>query len=127
MPIDRWEPNRIDQRVRDIIEAVEVIRSFTAGMSRDAFLDDEKTESAVTRKILIIAEAVDAIFELERKQNVPLGERLQERLPDIPWRNIRDMGILIRHRYGRESPDEIWDVLADGDLDALERALRSAF
>lgn len=125
MPTDRWEPNRIDGRIRDILEAIQAIRSFAAGMSRDTFVNDEKSESAVARKILVIAEAVDAIFELERKQGLALEETLQGRLPEIPWRSIRDMGILIRHGYGRESPNEIWDVLADGDLDALEDALRS--
>ncbi len=126
MPTEGWEPNRIGGRIRDMLDAIEAIRSFTADMTRDAFVNDEKTESAVARKILVIAEAVDAIFELERKQGVAHSEMLQARLPNIPWRNIRDMGILIRHGYGRESPDEIWDVLADGDLDALEDALRLA-
>lgn len=94
-------------------------------MTRDAFLRDEKTESAVARKLLIIAEAVDAVFDIERKNAMDESERLQERLPEISWRSIRAMGILIHHGYRRESPEEVWDVIADGDLDVLERALAS--
>lgn len=125
MPTDGRPAERIASRISDIREAIASIRTFTKGMARDAFLRDEKTESAVARKLLVIAEGVDAIFYIERKNAVAEGERLQERLPDIPWRSIRAMGILIRHGYRRESPEEVWSVIADGDLDTLECALES--
>lgn len=108
-----------------MLDAINSIRSFTRAMTRDTFVNDEKTESAVARKLLTIAEAVDAVVDIERKEALPAPQTLEGRFPSIPWRSIRAMGILIRHGYRRESPEEVWDVIADGDLDSLERALES--
>jgi len=54
--------------------------------------------------LLIIAEACDKIPEIERKLETPEGD-LESRYSNIPWRAIRNMGIRIRHIYGKENAD----------------------
>jgi uncharacterized protein with HEPN domain len=45
------------QRLRDIIENIDAIRSFIAGMSFEKFAGDRKTVYAVMRALEIISEA----------------------------------------------------------------------
>jgi uncharacterized protein with HEPN domain len=45
------------QRLRDIVENVDVIASFVAGMDRDDFAADRKTVYAVVRALEIVSEA----------------------------------------------------------------------
>lgn len=49
--------------LRDIFHAIESIEAFTAGMDYDAFVADDKTMSAVIRKLEIIGEAVKQLPE----------------------------------------------------------------
>ena len=44
--------------IKDILEAMEKIEEFTQGMSFENFTKDDKTSSAVVRKLEIIGEAV---------------------------------------------------------------------
>jgi uncharacterized protein with HEPN domain len=44
--------------LKDILAEIESIERFTAGMDLDAFQADDKTTSAVIRKLEIIGEAV---------------------------------------------------------------------
>jgi len=43
----------------DIADALEKIQEFTAGMTYDEFLHDDKTQSAVIRKFEILGEAAN--------------------------------------------------------------------
>jgi uncharacterized protein with HEPN domain len=45
------------QRLRDIVENIDAIAKFTAGMTLDDFVGDRKTVYAVTRALEIISEA----------------------------------------------------------------------
>jgi uncharacterized protein with HEPN domain len=51
---------RDDASLLDIYEAGRLIQEFIADMSKDAFLQDRKTQSAVLHKILILGEANQA-------------------------------------------------------------------
>jgi uncharacterized protein with HEPN domain len=45
------------QRLRDIVENIDAIAAFTAGMTLEDFVRDRKTVYAVTRALEIISEA----------------------------------------------------------------------
>jgi len=47
--------------LKNILAAIESIERFTAGMDLDAFQADDKTTSAMIRKLEIIGEAVKQI------------------------------------------------------------------
>jgi hypothetical protein len=69
VPHERWE-----DRVHDILTAIEKIQRYTAGFSFEAFANDEKTVDAVVRNLTIIGEAA---------QHIPTD--IQARIPAIPW------------------------------------------
>ena len=101
---------RPDQRFGDITENIDLIVQFTAGMSFDQYLTDARTRLAVERCLSIIAEAA-------RK----LGTDADTRCPEIPWIDIRALGIRLRHDYPNIRHRVIWKIVTD-DLAALRAA-----
>lgn len=75
------------------------------------------------RQLLVIAEACDKIAALEVKLGVSPERTLEALHPQIPWRAVRDMGIRIRHVYGREDPQVLWDTATGDDLERLRAVL----
>jgi uncharacterized protein with HEPN domain len=84
-------------RVEDILEAIERIEAYTAGLTFESFAADQKTVDAVVRNIEIIGEAVG---------NVP--EEIQRRYPAIPWSRMRNVLI---HRYDEVSLPILWQTI----------------
>lgn len=54
--------------IKDIIDAIEKIEMFTVGMNFDDFVKDDKTVSAVIRKLEIIGEATKQLSSEVREQ-----------------------------------------------------------
>ncbi len=104
MPSNMWDPQRREQRVVDILASIERIEKYLRAETRNTFLEDELRQDAVLRQLLIIAEACDKIEAIEQKAMLSTGDKLAVRQPTIPWRNIRDIGIRIRHLYGTSDP-----------------------
>ncbi len=78
----------------DILESLNSIESFVAGMKLESFRRDEKTRAAVERKLLVISEAA-----------IRLKESAEQICPDVPWRDIRGIGNWLRHQYDRVDVD----------------------
>jgi uncharacterized protein with HEPN domain len=91
-----------------------MIEEFTHGLTFEEFRDDPKTVAAVERKFLVIGEAATR-----------LGSEAVLIAADIPWREIRDLGNLLRHAYDRVDLEIIWSTVTD-DLPALKHALLRA-
>ena len=71
--------------LKDILEAMESIEAFVEGMDLEGFQADDKTASAVIRKLEIIGEAA---------KQIPDGIRQSH--PQVPWKDMagmRDRGI----------------------------------
>ncbi len=66
--------------IQDMVAAIESIEAFIAGRDFDAFKQDDKTLSAVLRKIEILGEA--------SKQVPP---EIRKRAPAVPWREMAGM------------------------------------
>jgi uncharacterized protein with HEPN domain len=101
----------------DIVTSCEKIRRFTAGMSRESFLADERTVDAVVRNIEIIGIAA---------KRIPDGIRAQ--VTGIEWSKIARMRDVIAHAYFRVSPDILWDVVENkvGELESAVAAFLKA-
>jgi uncharacterized protein with HEPN domain len=99
-------------RLTDIIEAIEHIRSETAGVSLDAFEADWRMRWLVERGIEIISEA---------SRHLP--DELKARHPEIPWPKVAGIGNVLRHEYERVASDVLWKVAQD-DLPPLDKACR---
>jgi uncharacterized protein with HEPN domain len=102
------------QRFSDIIENIERIVRFTAGMDPDAFASNEQTVLAVKYSLLVISEAA-----------VKLGDTAGKLCPEIPWREIRGLGNRLRHDYDNIETIRIWR-LVDRDLPPLRSACQRA-
>ena len=91
-----------------------MIEEFTAGMDFEAFLTNPMAVAAVERKLLTIGEAA-----------VRLGREAPSIVPDIPWRQVRDLGNLLRHEYDRVDLSIIWKTVSD-DLPEVKAAVQRA-
>src|SRR6202012_5112025 len=93
----------------DIGEAIERIRTEMGGVSIEAFEAD-------WRKRWLVERGVEIISEASRR----LPDELKARHSEIPWRQIADIGNILRHEYQRVAPDVLWR-LAQDDLPPLDR------
>ncbi len=99
--------HRDESTVIDIAQGAKAIIDFTDGFSRETFLDDLRTRSAVLYQLLVIGEGVKR-----------LSSDLKERYPGIPWRNISGMRDHLIHAYDLVDWDEVW-VTSQRDVPAL--------
>ena len=72
----------------DMLDYARDAQSFVEGMDFYAFAADRKTQYAVLRALEVIGEAA---------KRVP--DDVQQRFPDIPWRQIIGMRNIIAHDY----------------------------
>ncbi|HJU17640.1 MAG TPA: HepT-like ribonuclease domain-containing protein [Stellaceae bacterium] len=100
-------------RLTDIIEAIENIRSETAGVTLDAFEADWRKRWLVERGVEIISEASRYLID-----------DLKARHSGIPWRKVAGIGNVLRHDYERIAAPVIWRLVQD-DLPPLEKICRA--
>lgn len=74
--------------LKDILEACRHIEAFVQGMTLADFCEDEKTKSAVIRKLEIIGEAAKQIPASIKRQN-----------PQVPWKVMTGMRNRLIHGY----------------------------
>ena len=87
------------ERLLDIIEYIDKLLPFAARGKR-AFLKDEAVQEAIIYRIQCIGEAASKLPADFRTAN-----------PQIPWRRIMDMRIILVHHYFDVDLDEIWQVI----------------
>lgn len=95
MPRRSWE-----LRITDIIEAIETVLEYTAGMTFEQFVSDHRTIDAVIRNLITIGEAA-----------THLPEDFIELHSDLPWREMRDMRNLVVHEYFGVDNLVVWETL----------------
>lgn len=103
--------SRDDATVTDLLGAASRIGRFVAGMSRDAFLEDEKTRSAVLHELLVIGEAAKRLSGAFRSANSRL-----------PWRQMAGMRDKLIHAYDAVDLEEVWRT-ATVDVPAIAAAM----
>jgi len=86
--------------LKDILNAMESIQSFTANMEYEEFSRDDKTSSAVIRKLEIIGEATKKIPAVLRKQH---GE--------MPWKEMAGMRDRLIHFYFGVDYELVWETI----------------
>lgn len=100
------------ERVTDIIEACREASALVDG-GRDRFDADRTVQLALERLLEIIGEATNA-----------LTDDTKDRYPDIEWRDITRLRIVLAHHYHRVDPDQVWSI-AFHDVPRLAAALSS--
>ena len=84
----------------DILEAINKIEKYTAGMIYQKFVNDDKTTDAVIRNLEIIGEASNQ-----------LSEETQEKYNEIIWHQIIGLRNRVIHVYFGVDTEIIWDVI----------------
>lgn len=102
------------QRLQDILENIERVRSYTAGLDREAYLRTPLVMDAVERCLERMAEAA-------RK----LGDRYDGLNPEADLPSLRRFGSVLRHDYDAINPLLVW-LLIENRLDVLEATVRHA-
>ncbi|MCZ7395324.1 MAG: DUF86 domain-containing protein [Candidatus Methanoperedens sp.] len=88
--------------VKDILDAIDKIDEFIGKMEYGEFIKDDKTATAVVKKIEIIGEAI---------KNIPRDVRAKYN--SIPWRDIVGMRNKITHNYFGIDYEIVWKVVKE--------------
>jgi uncharacterized protein with HEPN domain len=88
--------------LEDIREAIRRILSYTAGLTRQGFLEDIKTQDAVVRNLEVIGEATKN-----------LSAQLRERHPDILWKDLAGVRDKLIHHYFGVNYEIVWQIVTE--------------
>ena len=91
------EPARDPGRLRDILNAADMIRQFTEGLTREELMEDKLRYFAVVKNVEIIGEAA-----------YMLSLPFKEQHPEIPWNAIIRMRHVLVHGYATILPELLW-------------------
>lgn len=96
-----------------ILEAAQLACSYVAGLDKEGFLADKRTQQAVIMNIVIIGEAASKLARDD--------PALIERHPEVPWKSMRGMRNRIAHRYFDINLDIVWDTVRDAFPQLVEQ------
>ena len=102
--------HRDDIVLKDIFNAANLIPGFIGEITKDAFLDDWKTRSAVLYQLTVIGEAVKR-----------LSAEFRVAHPQIPWTLMAGMRDHLIHAYDLVDWDEVWKTGTKDIPDLLEK------
>ncbi|MGQ4915856.1 MAG: DUF86 domain-containing protein [Candidatus Asgardarchaeia archaeon] len=88
--------------MKDIIDCINKIESFIKNMSFDEFANDDKTSSAVVRKLEIIGEA---------SKQIP--DSIKRKYTNIPWSSMARMRDKLIHFYFGVDYEIVWKVIKE--------------
>ena len=99
-----------------IIDAIARIRSYTAGLTEDSFLQSPLVQDAVIRNLEVIGEACRNILRHHAEFAAAHS--------DVPWRSPYEMRNALTHGYF--TIDLVWTwATIQGDLPAFELQMRA--
>jgi Uncharacterized conserved protein len=88
--------------VEDILDCINKVEIFVEGMNFQQFVQDDKTASAVIRKLEIIGEA---------SKNIP--DSIKQQYSQIPWKEMARMRDKIIHHYFDIDYEAVWKILKE--------------
>jgi len=98
-------------RIGDIKHRIAAVKALLVGKSAADIERDETARAAFERHIEVISEASRFLPEAWKAEH-----------PDIPWRQVADVGNIIRHVYDAVDLPTLWAIY-ENDLDPLEAAV----
>lgn len=98
--------------LEQMIQAVNKIERYVQGMSREDFLNDEKTIDAVIRNLEILGEAT---------HHIP--NKIRRHYGSVPWEALRNMRNFLAHEYFAVDNKIVWETVAR-DLQGLKMSLK---
>ncbi len=98
----------------DIAEACVKIERYTAGLTYDAFLADDKTLDAVLRNLEVMGEAAKR-----------LPEDVRNRFQGVDWKKICGLRDVLIHQYPGIDLEVVWAVVSKNVPELLAALQRS--
>lgn len=99
-----------DERIADIIDACDEVATVVAMRSRA-----QAPESVLTR-------AAERLLEIIGEAATAMSTEGKERFPDVDWRRIGRLRIVLAHHYHRSDPALSWSF-AEEQVPELAQAL----
>jgi uncharacterized protein with HEPN domain len=93
-------PPTVEDRLRDILEAITEINEMLASCRLEQFTTDKMRRMATERYLEVVCEAA-------RK----LPDHVKQDEPDIDWRKMIDFGNRLRHAYHATDVVIVWDII----------------
>lgn len=112
----RTKPLRTTDYLQHIVEAIDNILSYTAGLDAAGFKDDRKTQDAVIRNLEVIGEACNNVV----KHHPAFAQQHSE----VPWGFAYEMRNALSHGYFTVDLDIVWATVTS-DLPGLKAQLES--
>jgi uncharacterized protein with HEPN domain len=97
----------------DILDSIDAIGNYTAGVNWEEFKDNPEKQDAVLRRLEIMGEAVKGIPADIRNQHT-----------NIPWREIAGLRDVLIHNYFGITLEMVWNVV-ENDLDAIADSIKA--
>lgn len=110
------KPTRLPDYLQHIRQAAQEACEFAAGMTREDFERDLKTQKAVEMNLVVIGEAASRVLEHQAD--------FAQRHPELPWREMRGMRNRMAHGYFEINLDVVWSTVQTA-LPALLAQLRA--
>jgi uncharacterized protein with HEPN domain len=85
--------------IEDIIESIGWIENFIENMTFSEFIADEKTKTAVIKKLEVVGEAA---------KNIPDG--IKKEYKGLPWKKMAGMRDKLSHEYFGVRHEIVWKV-----------------
>ena len=84
----------------DMREAARDCEDFVSDSSYDEFCANRMMHSAVERRLEILGEAAGKV-----------SDSFQSSHPEIPWKEIKGIRLVLAHRYGDINLHELWQAV----------------
>ena len=101
-----------DEHVADILDTATEVAALVAP-SIDVWEND------LMRRL-----AVERLLEITGESARTLSERCRARFPDVPWRDVVGLHVVLAHHYHRVDPRQVWTI-ANVELPRLVEVLRA--
>jgi uncharacterized protein with HEPN domain len=88
--------------VSHILEAIDLVATYTEGMTSDAFAEDKRTQQAVLLNIMIIGEAATKLAQSDPE--------LITQNSQVPWSSMRGMRNRVAHGYFDIDLQVVWNT-----------------
>lgn len=98
--------------VKDIWDSINKIEQFVEGLSFEDFIKDDKTVSAVIRKIEIVGEAA---------KNIP--KSMKQKYPQLNWKGMAGMRNKLIHEYFGVDHEILWKVIKE-DIPGIRPSIK---
>lgn len=95
-------PPTVEDRLRDILEAIVEIEELLAGYTLELSSADKTRRMATERYLEVICEAARR-----------LTDDIKKGAPEIDWQTMVDFGNRLRHAYHATDVGIVWEIIQD--------------